>query len=118
MPDEFNEGWTLKSLFVHFTAMLTEVRKAVDVAMESLNKRLDTMNEFRSTITDRDRDFARSDVVTPRLTNHEERLQALERANASDGGRRLNMAAIYAALACAVGVIVAVVVIINVVTGK
>jgi hypothetical protein len=51
------EEWTPATLFMHFTALRASDNEATKVALAANEKRLDGMNEFRSTLRDQNSTF-------------------------------------------------------------
>ena len=67
-------GWTVDTLYAHFTALLEAQDKAVKAALASAEKAVDraeinaekwrqNANEWRAAMTDRERNFARKETT-------------------------------------------------------
>jgi len=89
-----NEDPTVGELAILITELdrrvyqkFTDNQTALAAALASTDKRLEQMNEFRGQLTDRERTFARQDVVSARIDSLEARLSAVEVAQASGTGR-------------------------------
>lgn len=67
-------GWTPELLKEHYDALRVSDQAALLSALASLNKRLDVMNEFRSTISDQTAEFARRETVDAQIVSINERL--------------------------------------------
>lgn len=50
-------GWTTETLKEHFNARFAAVEKAVEIANNANEKRLDNVNEFRGTLNDQQKAF-------------------------------------------------------------
>ena len=56
MPDS---GWTVETLYQHFTALNAATDKATENTKLAMEKRLDGMNEFRNQLKDQNAEFVR-----------------------------------------------------------
>lgn len=117
--------WTVESLKEHFSTVMAgndrryEERfiaqeKATDVALEALNKRFDSVNEFRQTLADQTATFIPRIEAIQRADNNADKITALEkRLNESvssinsrldlNAGKSTGMNAIWGYLVGAIG---------------
>lgn len=130
--------WTVESLKEHFSTVMAgndrryEERfiaqeKATDVALEALNKRFDSVNEFRQTLADQTATFISRAEAIQRADNNAEKIASLEkRLNESvaainsrldlNAGKSTGMNAIWGYIIGAIGLaatIISIVVILN-----
>lgn len=81
------QGWTLGTLYTHFTALLKAREEALTVAHAAVEKRLEGMNEFRSTLQDQQRTLIPRSEAEIRMNAQENRIAALEKALAEGRGK-------------------------------
>ena len=64
-----------------------QIAKAVDIASDETERRLDLLNEFRAQSVDEQKRFAHRDVIDAQLRAMEERISSNERWRANMDGR-------------------------------
>jgi len=77
---------SLTALKEYFETKIQAVEKAIEVAYIALNKRLDNMNEFRSSLEDQTEGFVRREELEAKLNGMIAQIENLEKDNRIDLG--------------------------------
>jgi hypothetical protein len=67
-------GWTLETLKEHYDALREGDQRAIQTALDAFEKRMDSVNEFRKTLSDQQGTFARKEAVDIEINNIKTRL--------------------------------------------
>jgi len=86
--DPVDTGWTLRTLYVHFTAEISHIetrlldkfeasKEAVGLASEANEARLDSLNELRTMVQDQQGRFSTKSEMEARLSSLADKVEAL-----------------------------------------
>lgn len=89
-PDKSCSGWSLSTLYTHFSALLVAQKEAVNLAQSAADRamlkaenaterRFEGVNEFRNTLADQQRTLMPRSETEIRLSAQDTRLAALEK---------------------------------------
>jgi predicted DsbA family dithiol-disulfide isomerase len=109
-------SWTVDTLKAHFDAVLSARKEYFDArlmgseedkksALESLNKRLDLLNEFRGQAGDDAKRYAQSDVVDQQVDALQKRITTVENFQLVQAGQSKGIGSVAAVAMGVIGVL-------------
>jgi hypothetical protein len=104
--------WTVDTLKEYFDALRDADREAVRTALDANERRFDSVNEFRSTLSDQAASFVTRSELNAVRNGYDEKIAALKEAIDQDRGKSTGVGSFWGVLGVVLGLVATVVAIV------